>query len=714
MLVPLTRAGRSRNIAMSQSSPRRCVRTLTLAFLASTALPAAALAQSAAAPVAELPVISVTEGQRGSLTVLSPREAWEELQLIPGGVALVTADEWAGTPATTIKDMLDYVPGVFAQPKWGEDTRLSIRGSGISRNAHLRGILLFQDGVPLSFTDGGGDFQEIDPTAYQYVEVFKGSNGFQFGANTLGGAINFVTPTGRSTPGIGVRVDAGSFDFYRLQANVGGSNGALDGYITGSYLSQGGFRDHSSGTNMRGSANFGWQMNDRIETRFYFNATDVQQDIPGAVSKTVALNSPKSANPTNVLLDYERNVQAIRVANKTAFILADTTKLEVGAYYNNKSLVHPIFQVLDYGYEDYGAFGRVVDERTIGGFANRLVVGVNYGTGTVDAQRYTSVFGNSGALVYASTDEATNWNLYAEDNLYLTPAFSLVAGMQFVNASLGRIAYLGTVSGGNDYQMFLPKGGFVWELAPSAQLYGNVSRSGEAPTFSELTNFAVGDIANLKAQTGTTVEMGSRGQTPTFSWDVSLYRSWIDNELQCQDTGVLLGLSCTVVNLSSTIHQGVEAGANWNFFQGLLVKQPNQPQDGLWLNFAYTYSDFYFDNDPVWGNNQLPGIPRHYLRAELLYKHPSGFYAGPNVEWVPTAYYVDDANTLNTSPYALLNFKMGYEPPNGRFSFYVDARNLFNQAYIASVNVTGAASQNQALFEPGNGRAVYVGTKMTF
>ncbi len=81
---------------------------------------------------------------------------------------------------------------------------------------------------------------------------------------------------------------------------------------------------------------------------------------------------------------------------------------------------------------------------------------------------------------------------------------------------------------------------------------------------------------------------------------------------------------------------------------------------------------------------------------------------------MPTAYYVDDANTLNTSPYALLNFKMGYERPDGRFSVYLDARNLFNVAYIASVSVTGYASPNQALFEPGNGRAVYVGTKMTF
>ena len=82
--------------------------------------------------------------------------------------------------------------------------------------------------------------------------------------------------------------------------------------------------------------------------------------------------------------------------------------------------------------------------------------------------------------------------------------------------------------------------------------------------------------------------------------------------------------------------------------------------DKLWLNLAYTFNDFRFDNDATFGNNLLPGAPRHYLRAELLYKHPTGFYFGPNLEWVPQAYYVDSANTLKTEAYALLGTEDGF------------------------------------------------------
>src|SRR5690606_6697715 len=80
----------------------------------------------------EIPPVTVTAPLASpSLTVPSPDEASETIQRTPGGVDLVPAEEFRETRAVTLKDVLDYVPGVFAQPKWGEDARLSIRGSGI-------------------------------------------------------------------------------------------------------------------------------------------------------------------------------------------------------------------------------------------------------------------------------------------------------------------------------------------------------------------------------------------------------------------------------------------------------------------------------------------------------------------------------------------------------------------------------------------------------
>lgn len=185
-----------------------------------------------------------TAGPGASLTVPTAQQALIEIQRTAGGVAVIRAEDCRNTtPAITIKDVLDYVPGVFAQPKWGEDTRLSIRGSGLSRNFHLRGVQLYLDGIPINTADGYGDFQEIDPSAYRYVAVYKGANALRYGAASLGGAINFVTPSGRDAPFAGVSFDFGAFGFARTQANVAGANGPWDGFFTASAQKAEGFRN---------------------------------------------------------------------------------------------------------------------------------------------------------------------------------------------------------------------------------------------------------------------------------------------------------------------------------------------------------------------------------------------------------------------------------------------------------------------------------------
>ncbi|MET0651927.1 MAG: TonB-dependent receptor plug domain-containing protein, partial [Hyphomicrobiaceae bacterium] len=237
-------------------------------------------AKAKAAPAQTQSAGSVTPSAAtgASLTVPNTAEAQAQLSNVPGSVTVVPDTAYkSSTPAVTLKDVLDYVPGIFIQPKWGEDSRLSIRGSGLSRNFHLRSTQLFMDGVPINTADGYGDLQEIDPTAYRYVEVYKGANALRYGANSLGGAINFVTPTGRDANIVQASADVGSFGFHRLQASSGGAKGPFDFFVTGSWQEADGFRDHSWGESTRASGNLGYKLSPNVETRFYFNASDIMQ-----------------------------------------------------------------------------------------------------------------------------------------------------------------------------------------------------------------------------------------------------------------------------------------------------------------------------------------------------------------------------------------------------------------------------------------------------
>lgn len=669
------------------------------------------------------PYAVVAPGTRsGSLGVPTAAEARAEINRTPGGVDVVPAEEYKeNTPAITLKDALDYVPGVFIQPKWGEDSRLSIRGSGLSRNFHGRGVTLLMDGViPITTADGASDFQEIDPTAYRYIEVFKGGNALQYGANSLGGAINFVMPTGYDSDLFGVRVDAGSFGLIKTSVSSGAVSGNTDYFITGTWQEADGFRDHSEGESFRGSANVGFKITPDLETRFYVNANQIRQDIPGAVTRANALNNPEGAfvapgtpvipnlgqGNDNVDRDYERNLDTVRVANRTSWRVQDGTVLEFGGFYMDRHLDHPIFRVIDNEHNEYGGFGRIVDDNVYGGFRNRLVAGVGIHNGETRARQFLNVLGERGALFSDAEQTSDNTTFYAENSFFIAPTFALVGGLQYndVEREQQRISG-GAASGAAEFDFWSPKGGFIWEPTKEWQVFGNVSRSGEAPTFSEVTlNGAA--TTSLKVQRATTYEIGTRGIYAGFRWDLSLYRSNLDNEFQCLAAGALG--TCTQINLDKSIHQGVEAGLAARVFSGLFEAGPKT--DEVWLHGAYTFSDFRFDNDPTFGNNELPGAPRHYLRAELLYKHPSGVYAGPNVEWVPEAFFVDSANTVETTSYALLGAKLGFDT-GGQWSAYIEGRNLTDENYIASASIATAANANSLLFEPGTGRAVYGGVQ---
>ena len=656
--------------------------------------------------------VLVTPEREKSLTVADTASAKASIEQTAGSVALVPDSAWRDTKAATVKDMLDYTPGVFAQPKWGDDARLSIRGSGLSRYYHLRGVSLYQDGVPLNAPDGSSDFQRIDPTAYRYTEVYKGANGLQYGSATLGGAINFVTPTGHEADAFQGRLDTGSFGWRRAQLSSGFVGEKIDGVVSGSWQSQDGYREQSAGHSLRASANLGWRISDQAETRFYLSGFQIHQEIPGSVSRDQALNKPRHAAQSNKEHDWQLNLDGGRLANRTVWVL-DKTRYELGGWFGQSSLRHPIYQYVDRDTTSYGAYGRLVNSTALAGRDNRFTLGLTWSAGKIDAQNSVNMAGKRLEKLSASKDTANNLTAYAENAWNLTPDLAVITGLQYQYAQRKRNDLYNaglptTRSGDKTYHLFNPKLGLLWDLSSQWQVFGNISRSAEPPTFDDMNFSTSNDLDRLKPQRATTVEIGTRGESGDVAWDIALYHARIKNELQC--ISAPWNICNQTVNADRTTHQGLELGVEWTAGRGLFLQGAHA--DSLVIKGAYTYSDFKFDNDRDWNNNQMPGVPKHYLRAEILYKHPTGFYLGPNVEWVPQAYYVDNANSTKTHSYALLGLRAGWE--QGAYSFYIDGRNLTDRRYIASASITDYATASSALFEPGTGRSVFAGVQIQY
>ena len=172
----------------------------------------------------------------------------------------------------------------------------------------MRGLTLLQDGIPINLADDNGDFQELDPSVLSHLEVYRGANAFRFGGTTLGGAINGVTPTGRTRGGFNLRADGGSFGTARGQAAFGYAGQAVDAYGVVNFDRSHGDRQHADRKAIRLTGNTGINLASNVQTRFYVSAQRLRQELPGALTYSDVLNNPKKGN---FFADQQRNIQLL-------------------------------------------------------------------------------------------------------------------------------------------------------------------------------------------------------------------------------------------------------------------------------------------------------------------------------------------------------------------------------------------------------------------
>ncbi|MEJ7927082.1 TonB-dependent receptor [Sphingobium sp. AN641] len=642
-------------------------------------------------------------------------EAAVRVARTPGGVDIVSASDFEDRLAVSLRDALAFSPGVYTQSRFGQEVRISIRGSGISRGFHMRGLTLLQDGIPINLADDNGDFQELDPQVFQHIEVYRGGNALRLGGSTLGGAINAVTPTGRSAPGLDMRVDGGAFGTLRGKIAYGHADEWGDVWAAVTADRSDGDRDHATRKSLRFNGNVGVRLTDAIENRFYASLQTIRQELPGALNEANALAHPSSGN---FFGDQARDIDSIRLQNRTSVDLGEA-KLAVGAYVNAKQLYHPIFQVIDQKSTDFGAFAGVDLAGTIGGMAIEATLGTQARFGQGTARQFVNMNGARGALTALGYVKARTINSYGE--LRVAPVRDLwiiMGGLHTYGRREVDNRLVPVRSGAARFDAFSPKIGLLYEAAPAVQFYANYNRSVELPGYSELNqspfatsagNVPTPGFVDVGPQRAWTVEFGTRGHAGIAAWDISLYRADIRGEMLQYNPGLTTGVPAATFNADRTRHQGIEAGLDLTLTQWAKLRQ------------VYTWSDFRFRDDAQYGDNRLPVVPRHAYRAELKLG-TDAVSVSPAVEWIPRGAWVDYVNSKRAGGYTMLGLSAQALVKDG-VTLFLDARNLTNRKAVGDIsalvkylpdNPSTPADESSASFYPLERRAVYGGVRARF
>lgn len=652
----------------------------------------------------------VVTAPRSDLTLPDLETARARIQQTPGGVDVIDAERFRDGRVSTLADALRGSPGVFAESRFGaEEARISIRGSGLQRTFHGRGLLLLQDGIPLNLADGGFDMQAVEPLATRYIEVYRGANATPYGATTLGGAVNFVSLSGRDAPGVHARFEAGSFGYLRGAAGLGFNWGETDAFVSGSQFFQRGYRDHAEQNTQRVFANLGHDFGGGVRTRFFFAGVNTESELPGSLTRAQFRRDPRQANPANVLGDQKRDFQLWRISNRTTWQISTSTDLEWVSYGTVKQLFHPIFQVINQDSTDYGLQLRIGHNGHFIGLPHRLTAGILANRGFVDEGQFANLAGRAGIRRERNTQDSSNVGVFVESHTQLTTALTGIAGFHYTSASRERRDFFRTEAAlptddsiRSGFDRWLPRVGLRYALTPTVDLFANWSGSFEPPSLAETSNALAAQnllLAN-RAQRAETFEVGTRGSTAlgsyTLAWDAALYRSALRDELLAL---TLPNQAAATVNADRTVHQGLETGLR-------LARGP-----WVW-SISATLNDFRFDGDPAFADNRIAGLPTAFGTTELRWNGSDHWYVAPSVQ-AATRTWVDHANTVESPGYALINVRIGQRPEHG-WGWFLEGRNLADRAYIATTGVIRTAVVNgqvtdPAQFLPGDGVAVYAG-----
>lgn len=626
-----------------------------------------------------------------------------------------------GNPQVNLSEPLNRVPGIVVQNRqnYAQDLQISSRGFGARASFGVRGLRLIADGIPATMPDGQGQAASFNLSSAQRIEVLRGPFSSLYG-NAAGGVIQIFTADGPPEPEISGSAYAGSYGTTKAGVQFGGQFGGLNALVDASHFNTDGYRDHSAARRDHLNAKFKMPVAAGTMT-LVVNALDQPntQDPLGLTAAQVAQN-PRQPGANALAFNTRKSVAQNQAGLVYDLAISSSDKLQARVYLGARRVT----QYLGFTGDGALASGGVVDlDRGYGGAGLRWTrqatlaaapftfsAGIDYDRMAERRKGFVNNAGVAGVLKRNEDDIVTSTDFYAQAEWQFAPHWNLLMGARHSRVSFESRDYF--IAGPNlddsgavSYARTTPVAGAVFKLTPAVNLYGNIGKGFETPTFAELAyrpGGATGLNFALRPSNSTHRELGLKALIGAASRiNVALYRIDVSDEIVVNSSS---GGRTDFKNAAGTRREGMEF--LWQ----------SQFAHGFEAALAYTVLDARFTQpftsgtSTVTAGNKLPGVPSSSLYGELVWRHrASGFHSGIEVRRNGRV-YVDDANSESASAYTVWNLRAGFEQrgKNWRLSEFVRVDNVADRDYIGSVIV---AASFQRFYEPAPGRNFLLGVQ---
>ena len=625
-----------------------------------------------------------------------------------------------------LSESLARVPGLAVQNRWNyaQDLQVSSRGFGARASFGVRGIRLFQDGIPATMPDGQGQTGSFSLASAQRIEVMRGPFSTLYG-NASGGVISIFTKDGPDPPQAQAQIIAGSYGTSNAIAKLGGDARGINFVLAGNHFETRGYRDHSEASRDLFNAKLKFDLGQDTHVTIIGNSLyQPEAQDPLGLARTQWRANSRQVDPTALQFDTRKTVGQQQGGVTVEQRLGADTALRVAAYggqrrvrqYLALSGIGPTSSggVTDLDGEFGGVDARVSTRASLAGGPLLLTVGAAYDRQNQYRRGFVNNNGALGDLRRDEDDRVSNSDAYLQAEWTPFPAMSALAGVRYSDVRFVSDDHYITASNPDDsgrvgYTHTSPVAGVLWRVARDLNAYVNWGEGFETPTFIELAYRAAGTGLNFALQPAISrsTEAGVKAYVlERQRVNLAAFAIETSNEIII-DTAT--GGRTTYKNASKTRRRGVEAA--WEGELGF----------GFTAYASYTYLSAKFAADTTTGSppqtlaagSRLPGVPAASAYAELAWSRPEwlGFVAALELQYADKL-YVNDLNTDAAPRYTVANARLGVEQHYGAWTLreFVRVNNLAARDYVGSVIV---GDTNGRYFEPAARRNYLAGVTVS-
>jgi iron complex outermembrane receptor protein len=697
-----------------------------LGALLALALVAGVSHAARAAPPARLPGIVVVGTRDVSAT--------------PASIDRIAVPDLRARPQLSVSEVLRRVPGVAAHDRQNlaQDVQLTIRGFGARSAFGVRGLQVFDDGIPATMPDGQGQVSHIPLEALGRVEVLRGPFSALYG-NASGGVIEFFSADPPRQVEFDARAAGGSDGLSRESFSVAGpwsTDGADgEGYrFDAGHLGLDGYRRHSRARRDTTQARlvFGTAAGTRIALTA--NTLDLAADDPQGLTRAQALATPRAASAGAIAFDTRKRVRQRQAGLHVEQALGTRDVLSLDTWGGNRDtfqmLSVPVAAqaaagsgggVVDLGRVYAGADLRWQRDATLLGRPFGITVGAETQRSTEHRRGYENFSGATlgvvGALRRDERDTAGNRDLYAELRWEFLPRWSATFGARRSRVDFrSRDAYVAPGnpddSGALHYAQSTPVFGLSFQAVPWLEVYANAGRGFETPSFAELGYRADGRSGlndALRPARTRSAELGLRAKRGEQRFEVVAFDSRTRDELVVASN---TGGRSTYDNAASSGRRGWELSASGPLSPHWHYALAYSRLDARYLAaFSSCRAPPCTQPDTrIAAGNRIPATTPQWLWAELRWTPATNLDLFVQADAFGRT-YADDGNTAHAPGYATLALGVERRWRVGRVDVQGFARldNVLDRHAIGSVIVNDS---NGRYFEPAPGRTWLLGVSL--